>query len=144
MSLKPSTSGEGNTNLKWARSVLLCQAVPIEIEIRDACPRITSGKIDRREPEHEHTQEVQTLRNLDAPPRPTATIIVNTLLNGAQKIGLDDELLMDGYVDSVGTMRLVSYIGELISVKTRPEDFTTENFGTITALSKYLEQKQSP
>ena len=65
--------------------------------------------------------------------------IEEELLSGTQKVALDDQLLVDGYVDSVGIMRLVSYIDETLGKKVPMEDFTIENFGTIDALVTYLE-----
>jgi len=67
--------------------------------------------------------------------------IEQELLSGTQKVTLEDELLIDGYVDSVGIMSLVAFIQESCEVKVPPEDFTIENFGTINALAAYLENR---
>jgi acyl carrier protein len=64
--------------------------------------------------------------------------IEDDLLSGTEKVSFEDELLMDGYVDSVGAMRLVAYIDESLGIKVPPEDFTIENFGTINVLAAYL------
>lgn len=65
--------------------------------------------------------------------------IEDELLGGRQKVNPEDELLLDGYVDSVGAMRLVSFIEALFQIKIPPQDFTIEIFGTINSLSAYLE-----
>lgn len=66
--------------------------------------------------------------------------IEEELLSGTREVKVDDELLMDGYVDSVGAMRLVAFIDGSLGIKVPPEDFTIENFGTINALAAYLER----
>ena len=66
------------------------------------------------------------------------TFIQDELLAGTREVAPDDELLMDGIVDSVGVMRLVAYIEEKLAIKVPPTDFTIENFGTINDLTAYL------
>ena len=64
----------------------------------------------------------------------------NELLGGTQEVAFDDQLLMDGYVDSVGVMRLVAFIEETLETKVPSTDFTIENFGTINDLAAYLKR----
>ena len=66
------------------------------------------------------------------------TFIQDDLLAGTQEVGPDDQLLMDGIVDSVGVMRLVAFIEEQLGIKVPPTDFTIENFGTLRDLTSYL------
>ena len=56
------------------------------------------------------------------------------LLNGQRFIGEDEDLLMDGTIDSVGMMRLVSYLEESHQMSVPPEDFTIENFSTASLI----------
>ena len=63
------------------------------------------------------------------------------LLSGQQEVGVEDNLLTDGLVDSVGAMRLVAFIEESLGVKVPPEEFTIENFRTINVLGDYLQRK---
>lgn len=67
------------------------------------------------------------------------TFISNDLLSGQQQVGLDEDLLLQGLVDSVGLMRLVEFIEQTLKIKVPPRDFTIENFGTINALGDYLQ-----
>jgi acyl carrier protein len=69
------------------------------------------------------------------------TFINKDLLSGQLEVGMDDDLLMDGIVDSMGIMRLISHIEESIGFQVPPEDFTIENFGSINAMNSYLTAK---
>ena len=69
--------------------------------------------------------------------------ICEDLLSGRKEVGLDDNLLLDGIVDSVGMMRLVSYIEERTGSKIPPQDLTIDHFGSINALAAYLEGRES-
>lgn len=60
--------------------------------------------------------------------------------NGAA-IDLDDELLTTGKIDSLGLMRLVSFIGEEFSVTVPYEDILIENFKSVRAIDAYLQQR---
>jgi len=60
------------------------------------------------------------------------------LLSGQLEVDVDDDLLMDGIVDSMGIMRLISHIEESTGFQVPPEDFTIENFGSINAMEAYL------
>lgn len=60
------------------------------------------------------------------------------LLSGQHDVGLDEDLLLSGLVDSVGLMRLVEFIEQTLKIKVPPKDFTIENFGTVNALGDYL------
>lgn len=53
-------------------------------------------------------------------------------------VDADTELLLDGHVDSVGVIQLVSYIGENLGFEVPPEDVTIEHFGTVSLLAGYL------
>lgn len=67
--------------------------------------------------------------------------ISQDLLSGQHSVGFDEDLLLQGLVDSVGLMRLVEYIEQTLNVKVPPKDFTIENFGTINALGDYLQRQ---
>ena len=67
-----------------------------------------------------------------------AHFISNDLLGDDQEVGEDDDLLVDGMIDSIGMMRLMVFIEESLRVSVPPEDFTIENFGTINVMGDYL------
>ncbi|MEO0422002.1 MAG: acyl carrier protein [Pseudomonadota bacterium] len=57
-------------------------------------------------------------------------------------IGGDDELLVDGYLDSLGVMRLVTFIDSELGLAVPPQDITIENFRSVDVLVAYLEARQ--
>ncbi len=57
-------------------------------------------------------------------------------------IGGDDELLVDGYLDSLGVMRLVSFIDSELHVSVPPQDITIENFRSVDVLVGYLQARK--
>ncbi len=68
--------------------------------------------------------------------------VTRELLNSSLEIEADDNLLSDGMVDSMGMLRLVSYIEELMQLTIPHEDLVIENFRTIKAIVEYLEQRE--
>ena len=56
-------------------------------------------------------------------------------------VDAETELLLDGYVDSVGVIQLVSFIAENLGFEVPPEDVTIEHFGTVSLLAGYLDEK---
>lgn len=60
-----------------------------------------------------------------------------------QGVGLDDELLLEGVLDSIAVMQLVAYLETTIGISIPPEDVTLENFRSISAMASYLEQTGS-
>ena len=60
------------------------------------------------------------------------------LLDQTELIESDDNLLSDGMVDSLGMLRLIAFIEAEFAIKVPPEDFTIENFRTITVICDYL------
>ena len=67
--------------------------------------------------------------------------VTRELLNSSLEVEADDNLLSDGMVDSMGMLRLVSYIEELMQLTIPHEDLVIENFRTIKAIVEYLEQR---
>ena len=68
--------------------------------------------------------------------------VTRELLNSSLEVEADDNLLSDGMVDSMGMLRLVSYIEELMQLTIPHEDLVIENFRTIKAIVDYLEQRE--
>lgn len=56
------------------------------------------------------------------------------------ELGLDEheEFLISGRVDSMGVMRLVSFINEEFSITIPNEDLVADNFGSVEAIDAYL------
>ncbi|MFK8013841.1 MAG: acyl carrier protein [Gammaproteobacteria bacterium] len=64
--------------------------------------------------------------------------IRDELLDDADDIAADDNLLADGMVDSLGMLRLMDFIEQTFGITVPPEDFTIENFRTIDMMIVYL------
>ena len=71
-----------------------------------------------------------------------AEFVRNELLHG-RKVALTEEadLLSAGIVDSLGILRLVSFIEDRFGVKVPDEDVVFENFQSIRAMGNYVSQR---
>ncbi len=67
--------------------------------------------------------------------------ISKELLSGSFEVETDESLLADGMVDSLGMLRLVTFIEETYSIQIPPEDLVIENFFTIDVIASYLSDK---
>jgi acyl carrier protein len=62
----------------------------------------------------------------------------------AQKdLGLEDNLLFSGIVDSLGIMHLISFLEETFRIKIGDEDILPDNFETVRTIATYLAVRQS-
>ena len=52
----------------------------------------------------------------------------------------DEDLLSTGIIDSLGILRLVSFIEERFGIQVPDEDVVYENFSSVKALVDYLQQ----
>ena len=69
----------------------------------------------------------------------TAYILADVLLDPSQtELDADEDLLEDGLVDSLGIMRLISYIESEFGYSVPPEDVTVDSFMSVTAIVAYL------
>ena len=53
-------------------------------------------------------------------------------------LALDDDLLSSGLIDSIGMMKLISFIENEFTLTIPPQDMTIENFITVDAITNYL------
>ena len=60
------------------------------------------------------------------------------LLDDVDDLGVDDNLLADGMVDSLGMLRMMDHIEQTFGVTVPPEDFTIEHFRNVERLVAYL------
>ncbi len=68
---------------------------------------------------------------------------IETDLLSGQKLEDDQELLLSGMVDSLGVMKLVSFIDKDLGIRVLHSDIKLRNFATIDAIANYLETKQA-
>ena len=52
-----------------------------------------------------------------------------------------DDLLGGGIVDSLGMMKLVSFVEETYSIRIEPEDMVIENFMTVEHVCNFINSK---
>ena len=55
-------------------------------------------------------------------------------------LGVDDNLLIGGLVDSLGIMRLINFIEQNFNMRVPPEDVTIEHFRSIRVIAEYIER----
>jgi acyl carrier protein len=69
--------------------------------------------------------------------------ISEELLDGKKldPIADDQDLLLSGLVDSLGVVRMISFIEQTMEVAIPPEDVTLENFQTVDNIVRYLQQR---
>jgi acyl carrier protein len=53
-------------------------------------------------------------------------------------VGLDDELLLNGHLDSMAIFQLVAFIETDLGLTVPAQDITVENFRTAAIISQYL------
>jgi len=51
----------------------------------------------------------------------------------------EDNLLLDGMIDSLGMLRLVAFVEQTFKIQIPYEDITIENFNTVNRLATYLQ-----
>ena len=69
-----------------------------------------------------------------------STFIETELMGGASNVPvqIDDDLLTSGIVDSLGVMRLVTFIETRFQISVKPEEVTIEHFMTVDAISRFV------
>ena len=65
--------------------------------------------------------------------------INDDLLAGAKAVTADDEIVLDGTVDSLGVARLVGFMEAEFQMTIPPEDITIEHFRTVGTLAGYVQ-----
>ena len=69
------------------------------------------------------------------------SFINKSILNEVVEIGIDDELLVSGLVDSMNVMRLVSFIKNDFKLDIEAHEVTIENFSSVRKLTQFLNAK---
>lgn len=60
-------------------------------------------------------------------------------------VARDTDLLGDGMLDSLGVLRLATYVDAEYRLAMQPSDFVIENFNTVSALAGYIRRtRKSP
>jgi len=65
------------------------------------------------------------------------------LKNEFEALRNDDSLLEKGIIDSVKMLDLISFLQEKYDIEIDDEDLYPENFDSLTAISHYIDSKQT-
>ena len=60
-----------------------------------------------------------------------------------KSIDVNDDLLSMGIVDSMGVLQIVNFIEEHFGIKVEDEEITIDNFRTISAVARFVNDSQS-
>jgi methoxymalonate biosynthesis acyl carrier protein len=71
--------------------------------------------------------------------------IGHELLPGSEgaNLGVDDNLLLSGMIDSHAVVELIAFIEEEFGVDVNPGNVTIKNFRTVNAIAAYIEQQRT-
>ena len=72
-----------------------------------------------------------------------AHFISAQLLEGSREVGVDDEVVLDGTIDSLGVTRLIDYLEKEFGVTIAAQDVTIENFLSATTMAAMVEARQT-
>ena len=64
--------------------------------------------------------------------------IHSELVSSNVTVSRDDELLSGAIIDSIGVVRLASFVQEEFQFNVRPADFVIENFRSVAVLADYV------
>lgn len=59
-----------------------------------------------------------------------------------QSIELDEDLIMQGIIDSMGVIKLSTFMEEKFGIKVSDMDMVPENFQNIDSLTKFVNQSK--
>jgi acyl carrier protein len=59
------------------------------------------------------------------------------------EIGVEENLLGQGIIDSMGILKLVTFLEERFGIETVDDDLVPENFETIELMKSFVERKRS-
>ena len=73
------------------------------------------------------------------------TYISKELISGSQEITItpNEDLLGGGLIDSLGMMRLLTFIESEFNIEIPPEDMVIENFMTVDCIVAYLRKRNA-
>lgn len=83
------------------------------------------------------------MKHLDVEKQLIDFISAELMVDTSHHLAVDDELLIDGIIDSIGATRLVGFVERLTESPVPPQDVTVENFGTVRHIVNYLAVAES-
>jgi acyl carrier protein len=70
-------------------------------------------------------------------------IIDDLTAGGRESINPEEPLISSGVIDSLGTLRLITFLEERFGVKIGDGEVGDENFGTLGRIAALVEQKKA-
>ena len=71
------------------------------------------------------------------------SFLMRNVIGGTmEELSLESNLFAEGYVDSIGIMKLIAHIESGLELKIPPKDLVPKNFMTIQSMVSYLETRQ--
>ena len=72
-----------------------------------------------------------------------ARFVRDDLMRGdaSTELGVDDDLLSSGRIDSMGIMRLVGFIESEYDMGVPPEDVTIDHFYSVHSIASYIDRR---
>jgi acyl carrier protein len=70
--------------------------------------------------------------------------IERELVGSGVAVTRDDDLLSGDLLDSVGVLRLATFVGDELRVDMQPSDFLIENFQTVAVLAAFILRTEGP
>lgn len=58
------------------------------------------------------------------------------------RLGIDDPLLSNGVIDSIGVVELVAWLSDTFGVMIDEAELTERNLGTLGAIATFVERKR--
>ena len=72
-----------------------------------------------------------------------AQFINDVISDGSQTIGVEDELVESGVIDSLAILQLVEFISQKFDVNIEPDYITPEHFSTPLTVAKLIKSISS-
>lgn len=69
--------------------------------------------------------------------------LLRELLSPDVTLDRDQDLLSGGAIDSMGVLRLATFVGEEFRIEIQPADFVIENFRSVAAVADYVGRARS-
>ena len=66
------------------------------------------------------------------------------LLSPGDVIGPEDDLLSGELLDSIGVLRLATFVEEQFEIRIQPTDFVVENFQNVEVLTRFVQRAAEP
>jgi len=71
------------------------------------------------------------------------SFIAETTFTEVEKIKDNTQLFEDGIFDSMGLLSLISFLDDEFGVKTDDAELNEENFGSVEAITLFVERKKA-